>query len=213
MHYFPDLQDLKYDKQFIIDLIRINICSIDFAADILFSDDDIIALIYESHDLCHLYHAFKEHTKINLSSNPKLIYKIVVECGISDFLDIVQTHNPLKLNGRDLIESIVKFDSSLFRHASDTLKSDKDFISKLVERNILGILSYINSQLDTHNSDFFERLFKINFKTILYAHSNIRRQLRDKFRDYLITIGTDLETFLHNNNISENDFLSIAWMM
>jgi hypothetical protein len=50
MFYFHDLQDLKYDKQFIIDLIRVNIGGINFDADILFRDDDIIALIYESND-------------------------------------------------------------------------------------------------------------------------------------------------------------------
>jgi hypothetical protein len=213
MFYFPDLQDLKYDKQFIIDLIIINIGGINFAPDIFFRDDDIIDLIYQSHDFCELYRAFKEHTKINLSSITKLIYKIVVECGKTNFLDIVQTHNPSKLNDRDLIESIVKFNPSLFSYASDTLKSDKEFISKLVERNILRILHYINLQLRGRDSDFFERLFKINVNAILYAHSSIRRQLRYKFRDYLITIGIDLDTFLHNNNISENDFINSHWIL
>lgn len=63
----------------------------------------------------------------------------------------------------------------MFRYVSDILKSDKDFISKLVKSNILRILHYINLQLISHDSDFFEILFKINVNTILNTYSNIRR--------------------------------------
>ena len=180
---------LKYNKEFLLKLIKINGRHYKFIPEIFKDDEELLIEAIKTFPYCLIYTSKKN------KNNKDIILQIYK---YSHFVqtNILQYVSDELKNNKDFVLEVIKNNINDFKYISKELKNDKDFILKILKKNGLllrfvhelqndkecvlesvknnsSALQYASRKL-RNDIDFISEVIKIDKKTLQYASQKIR---------------------------------------
>jgi hypothetical protein len=183
--------ELKNDKNFILELIKLDIRIFYYTSDRIKNDAEIILNIMTIND--NIFN-LEIRNKIELNNDTAYPYVKYILNNVSNNL----------INNKDFIKSIIEKCPEVFEYIPEKFRNDKDFIFELLDEGHSIILDYISDDLK-NDEDFIIRIIE-NYDD--YVLHNTLTEIKNNFKVVECSVKHDGTTIqFASDNLKDNEII------